>query len=99
MIIPRTMSTQHPDNVRMPLFASRKIIGLEDEIKEALWAYDIGIQEQMWDLEGKTTMSGVIFELLCRYPDFFQKNPLGKTFLVLHRKVCDIFGQGRSAKQ
>ena len=47
MIIPRTMSTQHPDNVRMPLFASRKIIGLEDEIKEALWAYDIGIQEQM----------------------------------------------------
>ena len=85
MIIPRTMSTQHPDNVRMPLFASRKIIGLEDEIKEALWAYDIGIQEQMWDLEGKTTMSGVIFELLCRYPDFFQKNPLGKTFFLTLR--------------
>ena len=83
MIIPRTMSTQHPDNVRMPLFASRKIIGLEDEIKEALWAYDIGIQEQMWDLEGKTTMSGVIFDCYADIRTFFRKIHLAKNSFLL----------------
>lgn len=85
MIVPRTMSTQHPDNVRMPLFASGKIIGLEDEIKEALWAYTMGIKEQMWDSEGKTALSGVVQELLLKDPDFFKENPLGKNFFLTLR--------------
>jgi phosphoenolpyruvate carboxylase len=85
MIIPRTMSTQHPDNARMPLFASGKVIGLEDEIKEALWAFSMGIEEQMWDLEGKTALPGVVQELLLKDPDFFKENPLGKKFFLTLR--------------
>jgi phosphoenolpyruvate carboxylase len=36
--IPRSMSTQHPDNVRAPFFADSVILGGEDEIKEAFYA-------------------------------------------------------------
>ncbi len=83
--IPRCMSSQHPDNVRLPFFAESADLGGEDEIQEAFYAYShIGCDEQMWDYEGKEVDGFVVKKLLTKYPDFFMNNRLGKDiFLTL----------------
>jgi len=78
-LIPRCMSTQHPDNVSMPFFASSPVIAGEDEIREAFYAYShLGCDEQMWDVEGKEIDDYVVKKLLSYYPEFFQDHPLGE---------------------
>lgn len=85
-IIPRTMSTQHPDNVKMPFFACSSVIGGEDEILEAYLAFSqLGCQEQMWDFEGKKALPWVVSELLAKDLDFFRKRPLGKEVFLTFR--------------
>ncbi len=37
--IARCMSTQHPDNVNMPFFASNSVMHGDDEVKEAYYAF------------------------------------------------------------
>ena len=52
--VSRTMSTQHPDNVRPPFFSDSTIIHGDDEIKEAFYCYShLRCTEQLWDYEGK----------------------------------------------
>ena len=79
------MSSQHPDNVRLPFFAESADLGGEDEIQEAFYAYShIGCDEQMWDYEGKEVDGFVVKKLLTKYPEFFMNNRLGKDiFLTL----------------
>lgn len=85
-IIPKTMSTQHPDNAVMPPFAMGEIFTGEEEILEAYYAYsELGCQEQMWDWEGKEVDPLVVEKLLSRYGDFFRANPLGKKFFLTPR--------------
>ena len=73
--IPRCVSTQHPDNVSSPFFTKNSIIGGEDEIQEAYYAYShLGCDEQMWDCEGKEVDSHVIKKLLTRYTSFIEEN-------------------------
>ncbi|MDP2210877.1 MAG: phosphoenolpyruvate carboxylase [Candidatus Aquicultor sp.] len=83
--IPRCMSTQHPDNVTAPFFAADAILGGEDEIKEAYYAYShLGCDEQMWDCEGKEVDNYVVRKLLTRYKEYFIDNKLGEdVFLTL----------------
>lgn len=83
--IPRVMSTQHPDNVTQPFFADESVLGGEDEIQEAYYAFShLGCDEQMWDCEGKEVDSFVVRKLLTKYPHFFKENRLGKdVFLTL----------------
>ncbi|HEC36835.1 MAG: Phosphoenolpyruvate carboxylase [Candidatus Lokiarchaeum sp. GC14_75] len=77
--IPRCMSTQHPDNVNSPFFVNNAIIGGEDEIKEAYYAFShLGCDEQMWDCEGKEVDSYVVKKLLTKYKSFFSEKTLGK---------------------
>lgn len=84
--IARCMSTQHPDNVNTPFFADSRIIGGEDEIKEAFHVYShLGAKEQLWDCEGKEVDNYVIKKLFSRYPDYFEKNRLGKDIRMLLR--------------
>lgn len=84
--IPRTMSTQHPDNARVPFFSSGGVIGGEDEILEAYLAFSqFGCQEQMWDFEGKKAVPWVVSELLAKGQDFFSKRPLGKEVFLTFR--------------
>ena len=86
MIIPKCMSTQHPDNVNSPFFAENNEMGGEDEIQEAYYAFShLGCDEQMWDCEGKEVDSFVVKKLLTRYEPFFrEKKRLGKdVFLTL----------------
>lgn len=84
--IPRTMSTQHPDNAKMPFFVSGGVIGGEDEILEAYLVFSqLGCQEQMWDFEGKKALPWVVSELLAKDLDFFRKRPLGKEVFLTFR--------------
>ncbi len=78
-MIPRTMSTQHPDNVITPFFAEQPVIKGEDEVKEAYYVFShLGCQEQMWDYEGKEVDGFVVRKLLTRYGHFFERVVLGR---------------------
>jgi len=51
----------------------------DDEIKEVFYAFShLGIDEQLWDAEGKEVDSFVVKKLFSRYQDYFSKNVLGK---------------------
>ncbi|MGV8109204.1 phosphoenolpyruvate carboxylase [Methanospirillum sp.] len=84
-IIPRTMSTQHPDNVHTPFFTENIELTGEDEVKEAYYVYShLGCTEQMWDCEGKEVDNYVVKKLLSRYGDYFKDHHLGRDlFLTL----------------
>ncbi len=84
--IPRCMSTQHPDNVTTPFFAHNSILAGEDEIQEAYYAFShLGIEEQMWDAEGKEVDNFVVEKLLSRYPRFFRSSRLGRDVFITLR--------------
>ncbi|MFH1221593.1 MAG: phosphoenolpyruvate carboxylase [Candidatus Micrarchaeota archaeon] len=86
MEIPRTMSTQHPDNVRQPFFCDGNVFNWEDEIKEAFYVYShLKCKEQLWDYEGKEVDSFVVKKLLARYEPFFRKKTLGKDMRLTYR--------------
>lgn len=73
------MSTQHPDNVHVPFFATNGVLGGEDEIQEAFYAFShLGCDEQMWDFEGKEVDTFVVKKLLTKYEHFFKNTILGK---------------------
>ncbi|WP_297420700.1 phosphoenolpyruvate carboxylase [Thermococcus sp.] len=85
-MIPRLMSTQHPDNVYMPFFASSPAMGGEDEVTEAFYAFNVlGIEEQMWDFEGKEVDEFVVKKLFERYGHFFRHRRLGGEFRLTPR--------------
>ena len=83
--IPKTMSTQHPDNVNSPFFAESAEMGGSDEIQEAYYVFShLGCTEQMWDCEGKEVDNFVVKKLLSKYESYFKNKRLGKDlFLTL----------------
>jgi len=84
--IPRTMSTQHPDNATLPAFSSGGVMSGEDEILEAYLLFSqFKCQEQMWDFEGKKAVPWVVSELLAKDTDFFKRHPLGKDVFLTFR--------------
>ena len=87
IMIPKTMSTQHPDNAMMPTWsAGKSIITNEDEIEEAYIAYKkLGIKEVMWDAEGKDVDTHVIRKLFGRDRKFFESNRLGQDIFLTYR--------------
>lgn len=84
--IPRVMSTQHPDNVQVPDFSEQEILGGENEIEEAHYAYSLlGCDEQMWDFEGKEVDNFVVKKLLTKYENFFKNKKLGRDVRLTFR--------------
>ncbi|MBN2566727.1 phosphoenolpyruvate carboxylase [Candidatus Woesearchaeota archaeon] len=84
--ISRLMSTQHPDNVSTPFFSSDPVIAGDEEVQEAFYAFShLGIDEQLWDAEGKEVDGFVVKKLFSRYESFFRKNVLGKDKLLTIR--------------
>lgn len=79
------MSTQHPDNVSSPFFAKNPELDGEDEVLEAFYVFShLGLDEQMWDYEGKEGDDYVVKKLLSKYRYFFKEHRLGKdVFLTL----------------
>src|SRR5947209_19531918 len=84
--IPRTMSTQHPDNVAMPFFSQAATLTAEDEVREAYYAFShLGCDEQMWDNEGKEVDAHVVEKLLTSYESYFAEHPIGESVRLTPR--------------
>jgi len=84
--IPRTMSTQHPDNISTPFFSDTELLAGEGEVKEAYYVFaQLGMNEQMWDSEGKEVDNQVVEKLLSRYTEFFSAHKLGSEFFLTYR--------------
>jgi phosphoenolpyruvate carboxylase len=80
------MSTQHPDNVSQPFFVEDTLIGGEDEVQEAFYAFShLGCDEQMWDFEGKEVDNSVVKKLLTNNEAFFKANKLGEDIFLTYR--------------
>jgi phosphoenolpyruvate carboxylase len=85
-IIPRTMSTQHPDNVNIPAWSQDQVIDGNAEVYEAYYAYEIlGCDEVMWDSEGKDVDTRVVRKLLSNYWQYFSNHVIGKDRFLTYR--------------
>ena len=86
-LVPKVMSTQHPDNATPAPFAdSEGVLKGEGEVEEAVDVFDLGCDEQMWDSEGKEADNQVVRKLLIGYPEFFQEdNMLGRDMALTLR--------------
>ncbi len=86
-LIPRTMATQHPDNARVPNWVREKeVIASDDEVYEAYLSYsEFGVEEVMWDAEGKDVDTHVVRKLFTDYPECFRDNVLGKDIFLTYR--------------
>ena len=74
-LVPKVMSTQHPDNATPAPFADAAgVLKGDGEVDEAVDVFALGCDEQMWDSEGKEADNQVVRKLLTGYPDFFQGN-------------------------
>ena len=72
-LVPKVMSTQHPDNATPAPFADDTgVLKGDGEVEEAVAAFDLGCDEQMWDSEGKEADNQVVRKLLTNYPGSFQ---------------------------
>ncbi|MGQ9460903.1 MAG: phosphoenolpyruvate carboxylase [Candidatus Bathyarchaeaceae archaeon] len=84
--IPRTMSTQHPDNANVPPWSEGNVIQGDAEVYEAYFAYSsLGCHEVMWDSEGKDADTRVVRKLLASHEDYFKENVLGKNVFLTYR--------------
>jgi len=85
-LIPKVMSTQHPDNATPPAFATNGVVKGQGEIIEAVEVFDMGCDEQMWDSEGKEADRDVVQKLLSNYVDFFKhERKLGQDCILTLR--------------
>jgi phosphoenolpyruvate carboxylase len=84
--IPKTMSTQHPDNANVPEWSEDEIIDGNVEVYEAFYAYKmLGCQEVMWDAEGKDVDTRVVRKLLQKRWDFFSGHVIGEDVYLTYR--------------
>jgi len=84
--IPKTMSTQHPDNARVPEWSKSEVISGEAEVIEAYLAYEhYGVDEVMWDAEGKDVDTHVVRKLFSQYSEFFKEKILGRDIFLTYR--------------
>jgi len=74
------MATQHPDNARAPYWErdGDGFVSSHEETEECVEAFQgLGVEEFMWDWEGKFTDEAVVDRLFHHYLSYFKKNPLG----------------------
>ena len=86
-LVPKVMSTQHPDNATPAPFADEAgVLKGDGEVDEAVDVFALGCDEQMWDSEGKEADNQVVRKLLTGYPDFFHnEHRLGRDVILTLR--------------
>jgi phosphoenolpyruvate carboxylase len=86
--IPGAMATQHPDNARPPSWdpQRRPFVSFHQELTEVVFCFkELGINEYMWDWEGKHADAAVIDRLLSEHHDYFTKKQLGREKFLTFR--------------
>ena len=86
--IPSTIATQHPDNANAPFWNKDKepFINTYQETEECFICFErLGIEEYMWDWEGKNADASVVDKLLSKYYPYFNDNELGKNKFLTFR--------------
>ena len=84
--IPATMATQHPDNACAPYWSGNPFITTGEEIEEAHRCFaEMGIEEYMWDWEGKFVDEAVIDRLFRKYREFFLEHQIGRDIFLTYR--------------
>ena len=84
--IPRSMSTQHPDNASAPSWQKGELIDGDAEVYEAYFSLkELGCHEVMWDSEGKDTDIRVVRKLLSINSDYFANNVVGENVFLTYR--------------
>ena len=99
--IPATMATQHPDHADKPYWHDEPYIPTLKEAKECFLCFkDLGLEEYMWDWEGKLVDESVLERIIADHYEYFKKNPLGKgkflTFRLPNPKVQHEFRMSRA---
>jgi phosphoenolpyruvate carboxylase len=87
-LVPATMATQHPDNAFAPYWdeRGRPFIGVHQEITDAMRCFqDLGVDEYMWDWEGKHADAAVIDKLFTDYYEYFNRHQLGRDKFLTFR--------------
>lgn len=80
------MATQHPDNACKAYFTGKRFVSANDEIEECYRCFsELGVEEYMWDWEGKFVDEAVMDRLYNKYHDFFQQNQIGKDIFLTFR--------------
>jgi phosphoenolpyruvate carboxylase len=80
------MATQHPDNACPSWINGKRFISAHDEIEECYRCFsELGVQEFMWDWEGKFVDEAVIDRLYGEYRDYFKKHQIGKDLFITFR--------------
>jgi phosphoenolpyruvate carboxylase len=84
--IPATMATQHPDNANAPYWGDSPFVSTLDEVEECYRVFsDLGIDEYMWDWEGKFVDEAVVDRLFNKYESYFRKHQLGRDKFLTFR--------------
>ncbi len=79
------MGTQHPDNASAPFFQGDPFISSTREAEEVFLGFsELGLDEFMWDWEGKFADEAMIERLLSSYP-YFKEQALGRDRFVTLR--------------
>ena len=78
------MASQHPDHAMAPYWGTSALINTKEEILECYLAFsELGVEEYMWDWEGKLVDESVMERLLSEHYDYFINKPIGsETFLT-----------------
>ncbi len=83
---PATMATQHPDNASAPWWKDSAFISTQDEIEELVLLYkELGVDEYMWDWEGKYVDEAVGEKVYALDSAFFKAHPLGRALHLTFR--------------
>jgi len=82
------MATQHPDNANPPYWETDGdgFVSVFEELEEAFSCYrDLGVNEFMWDWEGKHADASVIDKLFTLHHEYFKENVIGKDIFLTFR--------------
>ncbi|MEM3032396.1 MAG: phosphoenolpyruvate carboxylase, partial [Nitrososphaerota archaeon] len=84
--MPRTISSQHPDNVYGPPWLGGPVIAGDAEVEEVFYSWArLGCIECMWDAEGKDVDLNVVRKLYTSHDDFFREHLIGRDYFLTYR--------------
>lgn len=80
------MATQHPDNACRTYLNGERFISAKEEVEECYRCFlELGVDEYMWDWEGKFVDEAVIDRMYGEYADFFREKQIGKDVFITFR--------------